>query len=48
VQEALQNVAKHSGQEARVTLRGNGQQIELTIEVPAQASIPRFPNGRKR
>ena len=25
-------MAKHSGQEARVTLRGKGQQIELTIE----------------
>lgn len=33
VQEALQNVAKHSGaQEARVTLCGNRQQIELHIE----------------
>jgi len=33
VQEALQNVAKHSGaQEARVTLSGNGQQVELSIE----------------
>lgn len=33
VQEALYNVAKHSGaQEARVTLSGNGQQIDLTIE----------------
>jgi PAS domain S-box-containing protein len=33
VQEALQNVAKHSGaQEARVSLSGNGEQIHLQVD----------------
>jgi PAS domain S-box-containing protein len=42
VQEALQNVAKHSGaQEARVTLRGNGQQIDLRIEDPGSGFDPK-------
>jgi signal transduction histidine kinase len=46
VQEALSNVLKHSGaQEARVTLRGAGDRVDLCIEDSGVGFDTTFPRG---